>query len=304
MALVLDTWRASASNGSSAGQSITCDPASRLLLVWIYRGNTSSGATSVTYNGVAMTRKNGRASGTESVVELWYLVDPPTGSSYNVLATFPNSHANYIVAESWLGTSPIDPFRSTTSSVGSGTTMSTSLTAGQSHSTDKVVGGTVSHTPNTMSGGSGVTTVLSLAYLTYESLYISLHAGYKNGSNSFLTYTTYLSGSANWAQVIASLVAGDSLSLTTPSSTPSAGSVAFAGSGVQVINLTTPASMARVGSVSFASIREARTTITDFSQNGRWIALALSRAGDGADFEVNLIDVDVRLRGKRVWRDI
>ena len=45
-----------------------------------------------------------------------------------------------------------------------------------------------------------------------------------------------------------------------------------------------------------------RTYIGDKSKLGRFVSVKLSRAGDHSNFEVHLIDLDMRLRAPRVWR--
>ena len=80
----------------------------KLLLVAITFIDWSGALSTVTYNGVGMTRitlsgaSNGgisQASGDYPRIEYWYYLNPPTGTSYNVIATF--ASANYVQAAAW-----------------------------------------------------------------------------------------------------------------------------------------------------------------------------------------------------------
>jgi hypothetical protein len=80
----------------------------KLLLVAITFIDYFSLPTSITYHGVAMTRISlpgssgggiSQGSGDYPRIEYWYYLNPPTGTSYNVVATF--SSQNYIQAAAW-----------------------------------------------------------------------------------------------------------------------------------------------------------------------------------------------------------
>jgi len=80
----------------------------KLLLVAITFIDNSVTPTNITYNGVGMTRISlsgssgggiSQGSGDYPRIEYWYYLNPPTGTSYNVIATF--ASANYIQAAAW-----------------------------------------------------------------------------------------------------------------------------------------------------------------------------------------------------------
>ena len=64
----------------------TCSADTRLLVLVIFvNGSDARSGSAVTYNGVQMTDSGeGFVVHTECGVEVWYLLNPPTGSSYEV----------------------------------------------------------------------------------------------------------------------------------------------------------------------------------------------------------------------------
>lgn len=118
MAIALDssskngtTW----GSGTSLSWSHTCSGTDRVLLVmsYVYNG-TAASATSITYNGVALTKADGVASTLESnnqYVELWYLVAPATGANtitINYSASVSNSSGDAISFTGVDQSNPID----------------------------------------------------------------------------------------------------------------------------------------------------------------------------------------------------
>lgn len=93
MTHTLDT-KAQIAAGTSDPQttSYTCGSGATLLVVTlIYAEGTRTG--NVTYNDVALTQADQTrypASGSEARCELWYMVDPPTGSAYDIDVPNPN----------------------------------------------------------------------------------------------------------------------------------------------------------------------------------------------------------------------
>lgn len=97
----------------------------KLLLVVVTFIDNSVTPTNITYNGVGMTRISlsgssgggvSQASGDYPRIEYWYYLNPPTGTSYNVVVTF--ASANYIQAAAWSfsgvnATTPLASFAST-----------------------------------------------------------------------------------------------------------------------------------------------------------------------------------------------
>jgi hypothetical protein len=75
--------------------------ATLLILTLVIDGATPRAGGDPTYNGVAMTQADQArqaASSPETTVEMWYMLDPPTGSAYAI--SIPNSGTVYITAES------------------------------------------------------------------------------------------------------------------------------------------------------------------------------------------------------------
>ena len=63
----------------------TCGSGTKLLVVTINIGSTSPRAGGTpTYNSIAMRYGTARQSSGESAVEVWFLENPPTGSSYTI----------------------------------------------------------------------------------------------------------------------------------------------------------------------------------------------------------------------------
>jgi hypothetical protein len=86
------------SNSAPSTFTHTCDTGSRLLVLTLVIGETTARAGGApTYNGVTLTQADSYRSAEESTVEMWYLVDPPTGTSYTV--SIPNTGTVYITAE-------------------------------------------------------------------------------------------------------------------------------------------------------------------------------------------------------------
>ena len=104
MAHTYDTKANLARGRSSQGRdlSYTCGSGATLLVLGIVvDGLTVPARTggAPTYNGVALTQAgtNAQASGGETTVELWYLLNPPTGSAYTI--HIPDDNNVYFTAE-------------------------------------------------------------------------------------------------------------------------------------------------------------------------------------------------------------
>lgn len=87
--------------------SFTCAAGATLLVVTLaYANGTRTGAP--TYNGVSLTQLDQTryaATSPEARCELWYLLDPPTGSSYTVSVPNPNTLSLEVVVSSYLAAS-------------------------------------------------------------------------------------------------------------------------------------------------------------------------------------------------------
>lgn len=101
MAHTYDTGVTSAkSNGDPKTFNHTCGAGATVLtLMLVIGGGTARTGGAPTYNSVAMTQADAArqaASSPETTVEMWYLLDPPTGSAYAI--SIPNTGAVYITA--------------------------------------------------------------------------------------------------------------------------------------------------------------------------------------------------------------
>jgi hypothetical protein len=102
MAHTYDTKAAGArSNANPKTFNHTCGSgATLLILTLVIDGATPRAGGAPTYNGVAMTQADQArqaVSSPETTVEMWYMLDPPTGSAYAI--SIPNSGTVYITAE-------------------------------------------------------------------------------------------------------------------------------------------------------------------------------------------------------------
>lgn len=76
--------------------TLSAFPTATMLIVSIYTGGTTlvdTSATSVTYNGVAMTQLTETSivdSGEQLYGEIWYMINPPCDVAHNVVASFTN----------------------------------------------------------------------------------------------------------------------------------------------------------------------------------------------------------------------
>lgn len=88
-------------NTSGVTFNHTCGSGTTLLTLTIVVGGTTARTGGApTYNGVALTQadQNGQApSGAETIVELWYLLNPGTGSSYQI--SIPDSNNVFLTAD-------------------------------------------------------------------------------------------------------------------------------------------------------------------------------------------------------------
>ncbi|MFL5304729.1 MAG: hypothetical protein ACJ8F1_05925, partial [Polyangia bacterium] len=91
-------------------------------------GTTACGsATTVTYNGVALTFAGASTNGTVRS-EIWYLVAPASGT-HNVVVTAPNATAVTATSMSFTGVNQTTPLGSTVGAIGTSTSPQVSLTS-------------------------------------------------------------------------------------------------------------------------------------------------------------------------------
>ncbi|HNB88026.1 MAG TPA: hypothetical protein PLL38_15395, partial [Anaerolineales bacterium] len=87
---IFDTSIRFTGTGNPLTQSYTIGSGGDLLVVSIVAGGaTSRTGGAPTYNGVALTQADATRTATETVTEMWYLVNPPNGAAYNI--SIPNN---------------------------------------------------------------------------------------------------------------------------------------------------------------------------------------------------------------------
>lgn len=87
--------------GSGTSFAHTCTGSKLILLVAVATSSYGSGdATTVTYNGVALTKIANAANATSGYSSLWYLLNPPTGLHTVVVS---GGSPEFIIAASYTG---------------------------------------------------------------------------------------------------------------------------------------------------------------------------------------------------------
>ncbi len=116
-ALAYDASASIAANTASVTLSHTTGAGvDRLLLVGVSMRSGDQSVNSVTYNGLALTRVGEQSNGAATRMEMWQLINPPSGT-YNVVATLSASGRAVVGATTFSGvdqTEPLGPFVSTT----------------------------------------------------------------------------------------------------------------------------------------------------------------------------------------------
>lgn len=119
MAIAFDTVTSglTAAGGTGATVSVahTCGAGTTLLLagVAVNDGNQTNNQTvSLTYNGVTMIQLIEKDSGGDTRVEIWYMINPPTGSAHNAVITYNNINYVGMGILSFTGTATVAPTQS------------------------------------------------------------------------------------------------------------------------------------------------------------------------------------------------
>ena len=102
------------------------------------RTTACGSATSVTYNGTALTLAGASTNGTVRS-EIWYLVAPPSGA-HNVVVTAPNANAVTATSMSFTGVNQATPLGTPVTAIGTSTTPSVSATSAVGEPLFDVVG--------------------------------------------------------------------------------------------------------------------------------------------------------------------
>lgn len=119
MAILIDAVSSGNTTGTSLTFSHTCSGNKRILWVGITAGS-SDVVSGVTYDGVAMSRKNIRNNG-NSTSYLYYLVAPNTGA-HDVVVSTTGSVSIFAESASFTGVRQTNPIDAETTSIASATT--------------------------------------------------------------------------------------------------------------------------------------------------------------------------------------
>lgn len=153
----------SQNSGTSMSFSHTVSGDNRVLLVALaYRAatNPTAEATSVTYNGDALTQLD-RSQNTDRSTELWYLTAPDVGSNTVSITMSADPEAMVGTAVSYTGVNQVDPVGTAAGNTGSSTSPSVTVTT----SGDETVVGVHSYYPN---GGANSLSVDSPGTETWD----------------------------------------------------------------------------------------------------------------------------------------
>lgn len=121
----LTTTTLNTSTGTSITVSHVADPGTDLLVVRVLNNNASA-PSSITYNGVGLTKLDDQ-SGANYNASIWYLKNPSIGT-YNLVITHGSSSTHDVCVTNYAGTQS-SPFRTALKATGSGTSASLSPTS-------------------------------------------------------------------------------------------------------------------------------------------------------------------------------
>lgn len=99
MAVAFDAGNGTFKSGSPSSPqtlALTCGASATILVVFVDVDSGGS-TTGVTYNGVAMTQSGTGTTLNSREASTWYLLNPDTGSSFNVSAAYSGSPANLFI---------------------------------------------------------------------------------------------------------------------------------------------------------------------------------------------------------------
>ncbi len=176
-------------------------------------GTTACGsATSVTYNGTALTLAGASTNGTVRS-EIWYLKAPPSGA-HNVVVTAPNADAVTATSMSFTGVDQTTPLGSTVTALGTGTTPSLSATSAVGEPLFDVVGA-VGTTAPTVAGATQTVRQTNTTATGLDHVVIGSSTAPGLGATSITMSWTI--PSADWAQIAVPIKASTALTAVTVS---------------------------------------------------------------------------------------
>lgn len=207
---ILNVLAAHTLDTSQQNSSLTANPATFaytsgagttvLVLNLVVVGSTARTGGAPTYNGVAMTQADGTRIATETNTEMWYLLNPPTGSAYTV--SIPNTntgtiHAFTATAKAQSGyTSALDVVNGATRTTANPSVSVTTTTSGN------FVTSIVGHGNGSLTGVTGNKTQYGGVWGIDHGAYTSLRM-YELQATAGATTHTYTVGPDDWGMVVA-----------------------------------------------------------------------------------------------------
>jgi hypothetical protein len=127
-------------NSNSATISYTtANTANRILMVGVAAQQPNGSVTSVTYNGIGLTKLGNLSNSSQSRIEIWFLKAPPAGT-HNVVVTNSQNDNGVIGVMSFSGVDQTTPFGIITTAQGSSTTASVTVASANGELVYSVVG--------------------------------------------------------------------------------------------------------------------------------------------------------------------
>lgn len=192
-----------------------------LVLNLVIVGSTARTGGAPTYNGVAMTQADGTRMATETNTEMWYLLNPPTGSAYTVSVPNTNTrtiHAFTATAKAQSGyTSALDVVNGATGTTANPSVSVTTTTAGD------FVTSITGHGSNSL--GTGNKTRYGGVWGIDHGNYSSMRM-YELQATAGATTHTYTVGLDDWGVVVAAFKQVPLVTTVADGATPSSATVA------------------------------------------------------------------------------
>lgn len=119
---------AAQSSPSSFTEAFTVSGTNRLLLVTVSRFPSANTISSLTYNGDALTKLDTQIDADDQAVEIWYLVNPDTGTN-NIVGNLTAGTEIVLGFTSWTCVNQSTPLGTQAKAAGSGTTPSVNVSS-------------------------------------------------------------------------------------------------------------------------------------------------------------------------------
>ncbi|MFK7807458.1 MAG: CSLREA domain-containing protein, partial [Saprospiraceae bacterium] len=179
----------------------------RLLMVGVSAQQPGHQVTSLTYNGVALTRLGRYTHPSQTRVEIWYLIAPPVGTYNIVLNNSVNENA-VIGAQSFADVNQTTPFGTPASSTGNGTLGNASVTA----AANEIVFGMVAFN----NGDTDIVPGGSQTEYWDATVNSSIAGAASTQAGGGLTTAMYTSTSTNWTAAAVAILPNTCVSPNSP----------------------------------------------------------------------------------------